>query len=380
MYDICIIGGGASGMTAAITAAEADGSLSILIIEKKKDTGHKILASGNGRCNLSNLACSGYVKTRNFFNGLGLSLRHDEEGRVYPHTEDSSSVREALMERLRLLGVEIVTGSEVTDVIRKDNFEVKTVKKTYECRKLLIASGGKAAPKSGTTGDGYRWAKKLGHSVNRLVPVLTGIEIREDLSAFAGIRAKVRVSLRFKDRVIFAENGEIQFNRTGISGICVFNMSRFMLIPEGHTLKDGFDDYTVYVDFYPEVSDINAYIKEMQIKSGLDGDALLKHMLKVPVASMISKMTRGNITEAAELIKAFPLHPCGAKGWDYAQVTKGGIPLNEINTDTMESKICRNLYFAGEITDFDGPCGGFNLQNAWETGMKAGKGMGSCEV
>lgn len=375
MFDICIIGGGAAGMAAAISAAKTDSSLKILLLEKKEKMGRKIIASGNGKCNLSNIACNGYKEIEAFFGDLGLVIRKDAEGRVYPHTEDSKSVYEALKNRIEFLGIKYITNAEVVSVIKEKNFYISLDNQRFESEKLLIATGGKSAPQFGTTGDGYRWAKDFGHHVQKLIPVLTAVETEENMEQFAGIRAKGEVSLIYRDEKIFKELGEIQFTKTGISGICVFNLSRFLLIPEGTSFKDGFKDYVINIDFLPDILDIETYLKKRKTLNGFSEKNVLKFLVKDAVAEKIFEISKGNLREMGQLLKAFPVKPKTVRGWNFAQVTKGGVSLEEINMETMESRICKNLYFAGEVIDFDGPCGGFNLQNAWETGIKAGKGM-----
>ena len=376
MIDICIVGGGAAGMTAAIHAKEADPALHICIIEKKNQLGRKILASGNGKCNLSNLACGKVGETLDFFQRLGVITRADSEGRLYPYTEEARAVQEALRHRLLQLGVEIRTSAEVLEIEKKEHFILHLKNGAIHAKKVLIACGGKAGPAFGTTGDGYRWAKAFGHKVEKPIPVLTAVDIKENMERLAGIRAKAAVSLTFEDKEIFQEKGEIQFTKTGISGICVFNLSRFLLIPEGRSFTDGFDDYRILIDFFPEMDrgQLVALLQQRQAL-GFDGETMLEYLVRGPIAAWIYESSKGDAAQAADLLKAFPLQPKGAKGWDFAQATKGGVSLEEVNPDTMESGLIKDLYFAGEVLDFDGPCGGYNLQNAWETGTIAGKEM-----
>ena len=376
MLDICIVGGGAAGMTAAIHAKEANPALHICIIEKKNQLGKKILASGNGKCNLSNLACEKVCETLDFFRGLGVITRADGEGRLYPYTEESRAVQEALRHRMLQLGVEIRTSAEVLEIEKKEHFIVHLKNGAIQARKVLIACGGKAGPAFGTTGDGYRWAKAFGHTVEKPIPVLTAVDTKENMERLAGIRAKAAVSLVYQNEEIFREKGEIQFTKTGISGICVFNLSRYLLIPEGRTFADGFDDYRIFIDFFPDMEP--AFLQELLQQRqalGFEGESMLEYLVRGPIAAWIYESSKGDVSAAAGLLKAFPLQPKGAKGWDFAQATKGGVSLEEVNPDTMESKLIKDLYFAGEVLDFDGPCGGYNLQNAWETGTIAGKEM-----
>ncbi len=376
MIDICIVGGGAAGMTAAIFAKETNPALHVCVIEKKNQLGKKILASGNGKCNLSNLACEKVDDTLTFFKRLGVITRADSEGRLYPYTEEARAVQEALKHRMKQLGVEIRTSAEVQSIEKQEHFILHLQTGDIKARKVLIACGGKAGPAFGTTGDGYRWAKAFGHKVEKPIPVLTAVDVKETMEKLAGIRAKAAVSLTYQNEEIFSEKGEVQFTKTGISGICVFNMSRYLLIPEGRTFADGFDDYQIRIDFFPDMEerDLEDLLQQRQAL-GFDGETMLEYLVRGPVASWIYESAKGDAKAAATLLKAFPLSPKSAKGWDFAQATKGGVSLEEVDADTMESKLMKGLYFAGEVLDFDGPCGGYNLQNAWETGTKAGKEM-----
>ncbi|MDD6043963.1 MAG: aminoacetone oxidase family FAD-binding enzyme [Eubacteriaceae bacterium] len=375
MIDICIIGGGAAGLTAAITAKEANPDLKVLIVEKKNQVGKKILITGNGKCNITNVACKGYEETVRFFSGLGILTRVDKSGRVYPYTEEARAVRDALLTKARELGVEICLSSEAVSVSRQKNFLVDIGNRVLESRKVLIATGGKSAPQCGSTGDGYRFARAFGHKVNKLIPVLTAIEVKEDVKSLAGIRVKAAVALMYKAKEIFREEGEIQFTATGISGICVFNMSRFMLLPEGQKPDGGFDDYSIIIDFFPGEERLEEILRD-RIRSGFGGDRMLQFMVKKPFEEMIFRMCpEKDVAQVAHILRNFPLSPMGARGWNFAQVTKGGVALDQINPETMESIYIKDLYFAGEVLDYDGPCGGYNLQNAWETGAMAGRGM-----
>lgn len=374
MLDICIIGGGAAGMTAAICAKEENPDSRILILEKKNQLGRKIAATGNGKCNLSNAACPKAGETLDFFERLGVLTRTDEEGRIYPYTEEAAAVRDALEQRIHKLGIEVMTSSEVQSVEKQDCFVVELKNKTLRGRKLLIACGGKAGAVFGSTGDGFRFAKKFGHRVEKPIPVLTAVEVKEDLEKLSGIRAKAAVKLFYKGEMIFTEKGEVQFTKTGISGICVFNMSRHLLLPEGASFEGGFDDYRIEIDFFPERDEMDSLL-ELRKAQGLTGQKVLQFLVRRPVAEMIYEGAKGDTAACARALKAFPLSPRGVRGWDFAQVTKGGVALSEVSSQTFESKLVEGLYFAGEVLDYDGPCGGFNLQHAWESGMRAGREM-----
>lgn len=378
VYDICIIGGGASGLACAAEAARLVPGISVFIVEKNDILGRKILSTGNGRCNLSNMKCPGHEEILRFFDSIGVITRTDEEGRIYPYSEDAKDVADALTEAA-CSGADVMTGAVCTACSFDESEQLYETQVTAErrefsilSRRVLLSTGGKAAPKLGTTGDGYRIARKFYHTVTKLAPALTAVETHEDLSGLAGVRAKVKLSLITHGASLFEENGEIQFTDYGISGICVFNMSRFMEIPEGRTLINGFDDYAAEIDFLPDTSNAAELVKS-RMKDGVVKD--LRSIVKQPVAEMILDKTGGDPEMTAWLLKHFMVHPSGLRGWDHAEITRGGIPLNEIKMDRMESKYYPGLFFAGEIIDFDGPCGGFNLENAWETGLRTARAV-----
>ena len=393
IYDICVIGAGASGLAFAAELLRLEPKASVFLIEKNDIPGRKILSTGNGRCNLSNKTCPNYEEVLRFFDDIGVITRIDDAGRIYPYSEDARDVADALTEAVIKRGAEIVTGASCTgcsfdekEMLYETQASIKdpdhgNESRTFSVisRKVLLATGGKAAPKLGTTGDGYKIARKFYHSVTRLAPALTAVETHEDVSALSGVRAKVKLSLIMHGGTLFEENGEVQFTDYGISGICVFNMSRFMEIPEGRTLINGFDDYAVEIDFMPDTQDAGELIrkrfdelKETQADTSAEDMAyVLRSIVKRPVAEMILEKTGGDPEMTAWFLKHFMLHPSSLKGWDHAEITKGGVPLNEIRVDRMESKFFPGLFFTGEIVDFDGPCGGFNLDHAWESGIRA---------
>ena len=379
IYDICIIGGGASGLACAAEVTRLVPGISVFIVEKNDVLGRKILFTGNGRCNLSNEKCPGHEDVLKFFSGIGVMTRTDEEGRIYPYSEDARDVAGALSDAVISSGAEVMTGAVCTgcsfdekEMLYDTEIESRGRSFSIISRRLVIAAGGKAAPKLGTTGDGYRLAKKFYHSVTRLAPALTAVETHEDLSSLSGIRSKVRLSLIVHGGSIFEEDGEIQFTDYGISGICVFDMSRFMEIPEGRTLINGFDDYAAEIDFLPGMRDADGFVIERMRENG---GAPLRSVVKEKVADMILDKSGGDPEMTAWLLKHFMVHPSGLRGWDHAEITRGGVPLGEIKMDRMESKYFPGLFFTGEIIDFDGPCGGFNLENAWETGLRAARAV-----
>lgn len=382
--DICIIGGGASGLAAAVEAGMAGFGHRVILLEKRRGTGSKICASGNGRCNLSNEACPDVRLTLEFFGRIGVLTRTDEAGRIYPYSEEAADVERALRTAAERLGVAVLVNTAVTGLEKDDGGFTVTAETTRDgkkeirfisAKKVLVATGGKAAPKLGTTGDGYTMARKLGHRVNSPVPVLTAIEVTENVSVLSGVREKARASLFRDGKCIFCEDGEVQFTRDSLSGICIFNMSRFLKLGKGKTLKDGFKEYEIYLDFMPEFSpaQVEDFLRE-QGKRGLSGESALNSVVKEKLARAVAGRILSDENPARQ-IKALKFTPKMPKGWETAQVTRGGVALSEVDEITMESKKVPGLYFAGEVLDCDGPCGGFNLNHAWITGIKAGRGL-----
>ena len=368
-YDVCIIGAGAAGLAAANVL---DPALRICIIDRNEIPGRKIMVTGGGRCNLTNRACRRHDMTLDFFRGLGLETRCDQEGRFYPYSMVAGDVVESLTRGLKNRDIKWRLSERVSDVRRMDpgsdgiepgkyaiavdridSSEKDDPEDEVHAYKVIICTGGKAAPKFGTTGDGYGLARNLGHSVTRIYPILTGIstEIPENV---AGIRARGKVSLLEDGELVITEKGEIQFTADGLSGICVFDLTPHIRIRDGEDPKEGVKRFAIRMDLAPDMS-------EEEIKNRRDSFGIVTGALAEWIAP--------------ENLKNTVLPVEGVWGWDRAQCTAGGIPAGEMDPDTMESLICPGLYFAGEIVDAQGSCGGFNLQNAWETGISAAKAI-----
>lgn len=383
IYDGIIIGAGAAGMAAAITAKQQNPNFDLAILEKMDRPGLKVAAAGNGRCNITNKNCPDYLSTLKFLQSVGVMTRDDGNGWIYPYNEEAKSVVSALTAKIKSQNTQIFCGTRVKsiEVLEKKQdrgwrhnrendsgvFQIDTYDGTkYFARRVVLSTGGKSGPKLGTTGDGFVIARNLGHTVNTLVPSLTTVETYEDTAYIAGVRAKASVTLFFKGIPVAAEEGEIQFTEDGISGICIYNLTRYMT---GLPLNS----YSLEVDFFPAIWNIGEVIAEREALMGRD--ALLLTMLKKPLRKLIMDQSGGDEKEIVRLLKKFPLTVKNLGGWKKAQVTRGGVDLHEVSHDTMESTIIRNLFVVGEVLDYDGPCGGFNLNHAWQTGIKAGRAM-----
>ena len=415
-YDVAIIGGGASGLAAAIELKSLSPELSVVIIEKNDSLGRKIRATGNGRCNITNKNANGYIEIMKWFMRIGLMTRSCESDLVYPYSESAADVVDLLTEGDGPGGYFFTKGdgpksgcsknspvdtwcnSSVTGITFDDTFEITVIREsnpgdrkavsgklqeTVRADKVILATGGKAGPEFGTTGDGYKLAAAFGHSIVTPIPVLTGIECEDWDKTLAGVRAKGVVSLycdetgQFDESSkIFEESGEIQFTKTGLSGIAIFNMTRFMRYnrAEGETLEQ----FRVKLNLFPE-GDIQEFLR--MTGRGSDSEFSAESRTNNPLATVLKKeLAEYVLKQGIESIHALTFTPSAVKGWKDAQVTSGGVDLGEIDPDTCESRMQRGLYITGELLDYDGPCGGYNLSNAWLTGLKAARSIANPDL
>lgn len=398
MYDLCVVGGGASGMATAICAKMNKPDLSVIILEKNDKLGKKLYATGNGRCNLTNEDCEEFRIALAFFENIGVLAKDDGEGRFYPYSQEAKEVVKAMEFQIQSLGIDTNLNCNVEEVSHleeekpeDDYFKVEAIVDgkpfEVEAKRLVIATGGKAAPEFGTVGDGYKLAKQLGHSVTKVAPALAPIDCTEDFSNLKGVRQDAVLSLYCSGKMIAQEEGNLQFTKDGLSGICTFNLSRYIAVEEGESLAEAMAKYRIYVDFMPEMEDpqVVELLTDRQNMKGATGFELFRSLLKEPIAldifqkagldpaSKAINFTPNDIEKLAFLTKNWLCNVEKVGGWKQAQATRGGVVLEEMNLWTMESNLVPNLFFTGEVIDYDGPCGGFNLQNAWETAIKAGE-------
>lgn len=399
-YDFIVIGGCSAGIVAAINAKRQNPNIKIAVIEKLPRIGKKLLATGNGKCNLTNLfalehdytgkefasfALNRYnpEKIADFFESLGLLCYSDSAGRVYPESNTAASVVDALRFELERLGVDVYCDTAVTDIKKKKDFVING---EFICKKLLIAAGGKSSPSQGSDGSGYALAKMLGHSITKLYPALVPLCASPEITKpMKGVRVR-NVKLTLKgDKRIAQTNGEILFTEYGLSGIAAMELSAKA---QKYIDNAKCNPFTV-IDFMPQMTydGLVDYLKNLnRIKGFCRIDNLLTGFLPKAVGiaickaakfyksdALISELTEKDIRSIAEKIKNFSVEIIGTKDFANAQVTSGGVKTDEIDMKTMQSKICSGLYFAGEIIDVDGGCGGFNLQWAWASGMLAGE-------
>ena len=399
MTDIAVIGAGAAGITAAIAAKRKNPKLSIALFDSMPRIGKKILATGNGRCNLSNIhagkhqyynkefaafALKNYdVKyTVDFFSSLGLFTFTDEEGRIYPLSNSAASVLDALRFECDRLGITVFTDEKISSVRIKDNGTF-VINGRYTAEKIIISCGGKASPSQGSDGSGFNLLRSLGHDIIKPLPAL--VQLTSDnkiIKSFKGLRSKGIMRLFAGENEIGTAEGEILFTEYGLSGIASMDAQRLLC---DYLEKEK---CSVVIDFLPSLSQDeiksailntvsrNPNLKCENVLSGLVPKKIGQGFIKCVYikndahASVIDENTAQRI---ATLMKNFRVFLSGAKGFENAQVTRGGADINEFSCDTMESKIIKNLFCAGEILDVDGGCGGFNLQWAFSSGLCAGE-------
>jgi predicted Rossmann fold flavoprotein len=403
MGTIVVVGGGAAGMMAAITAA---GNNKVILVERNDRLGKKLFITGKGRCNLTN-ACDidrlfNAITTNpkfmyssiytfdneaviDFFNKAGLVTKVERGDRVFPasdHSSDVIGVLKTLINRNR--NIEVMLNTRVQDIVVKDGCVtgVKTGIGEIKCDAVILATGGKSYPLTGSTGDGYNMAEKFGHTIKDIMPSLVPYNIKETFcKELMGLSLKnVSFCIRSGKKTVFNEQGEMLFTHFGISGPLVIKSSAYI-----HRYLDK--ELSMYIDLKPAldrealdqriVRDFKKNINK-EFKNSL-GELLPVKLIPVIIEmtaidpyKQVNSVTREERERLVDTIKHMELTFDGLRGLDEAIITKGGINTKEINPATMESKLVRRLYFAGEIIDVDALTGGFNLQVAWSTGRLAG--------
>ncbi len=404
MNQIVIIGGGASGLVAAIGAARKGAN--VVIVDKRDRIGRKILATGNGRCNMTNVNCHGQnyyesdplfiskvlknfsvEETINFFEELGILHKVESEGRVYPFSDQAASVLDVLRMEIDKLKIEVVYNKPVIKIEKTvKGFKLFLGKETVlEAAEIIMACGGKAGPQFGCHGDGFKLAQSLGHKVVTPHPALVQVLSNEWYNKrVKGIRVKGCVKLQCDNEIMATQKGEIQFTEDGLSGICIFDLSREV---NGCIKKNK--KCSILIDLFPEYTH-NDLIKRIQGRLSYSNSKTIEELLigminkgLIPVVLKLSdiketrencsKLTPQQINGLVHTLKEWKVPVLGTRSWEHAQVTAGGISTDEIDADTMESLKVPGLFFAGEIIDVDGICGGYNLQWAWSTGYIAGE-------
>ncbi|MCL1804848.1 MAG: aminoacetone oxidase family FAD-binding enzyme [Clostridiales bacterium] len=400
IYDVAVIGGGASGMMAGIGAASrlgADGK--VVILEAGQRVGRKLLASGNGRCNYSNTkidtkaynrpdfvrrvfaACSPEDIVDRFAKS-GLMSEEEEDGRLYPASGTSSSMLDILRLLLEEKGVVVETDFSVMNIHWDKAFHLACAGGLIQAQTIILATGGKAAPQLGSDGSGFKLAESLGHTVTDMTPGLAGLKCptskqRElGLPSLNGLRVTGTASLYSHDKLLAQERGEILFREFGLSGISIFDLSRFS---KGNLVSlDLLPDFTL-PDLTAELQQRAERLSGRPLEEFFTG--IFQRIVGVQLMKTANldtaerdcgSLTKDELDALAALIKGWTFPVEGPVGWQNAQITLGGLDLNQFNALNLESNLIPGLFAAGEILDVDGPCGGYNLQWAWSSGLLAG--------
>ena len=400
--DCIILGGGAAGLCACAALSRA--GLRVTVVEKLDRVGKKIMAAGNGRCNISNAdmnpayyaGAAPFVRKLSettppdevaaFFSSLGL-MTTQEEGRIYPRTMMASSVLDVLRRACECDNVRLMTGCEVLSLMpsRRGGWSVQLSNgEGLFAPVVLCALGGSAAPHLGTDGAGVRLLCDLGHSAAPLYPALVQLKCSHGaLRSLKGVRVPARITLDIDGNAAAEETGELLFADYGVSGVCVFQLSRYAAkaLDEKRRVK-------LLINLLPEIEDIPTWLDAriaslpecdvLSLATGVFPRLLAQAILKQASCSPESIARCLNAAERralAQAISAFPMEVTGTQGFKNAQVTAGGISLEETDPQTMASALYDGLYLAGEVLDVDGPCGGYNLHFAFASALTAAKAI-----
>lgn len=408
---IVIVGGGAGGFMAAINAAMAGkNNVEVIILEKMDRVGKKILATGNGRCNLTNINASPkyyhgkdieFVKkvlekytvkdTIKFFEKLGVLCKTEDEGRVYPYGNQAAGVLDVLRLKAENLGIKEICDFEVESIKKQgDNFILVSKQgKKQLANKIIIATGGKASPNLGSDGSGYKLMASLGHTCTEVFPALVQIKSSSQyVKSLNGIKVSGTAKVVRGKKLLREEKGEILFTEYGLSGILIMQLSR---IVGEHFINRNTksEEISIVLDLMPDFDKerlfkiIQKRAKEQGWKplesffNGMFnkkiGQVVLKAAGVTPLSRLAETLNEKEIENIVNVVKKWSFTAIGVMNWSNAQVTAGGIKTSEFNSETMESRKVKGLYAVGEVLDVDGDCGGFNLQWAWSSGAIAGR-------
>lgn len=402
---VAVIGGGASGMCAAIELMNRvtdKSSVEVTVLEKMTRVGKKILVTGNGRCNITNMnaqnsgyrgdtefaqiALSKFTPESNieFFNALGLYTRTEDEGRVYPLSNQASSVLDALRFECERLGIKFVCDYRAVHIKEAVTaFSRKIVinnRDRFDC--VIVAAGGKSAKIHGTDGDSYDLLKMLGHTVTPVAPALVSLNCLDFTKALKGIRSVCEAELIIDGKSEYKNSGEVQFTDYGLSGIPIMQLSRFVSMSPS-------DNIQIQLDLTPDFSKeklLEYLISRRERDTGLCENMLsgiinkqlcitIMKECSIPVNGRVNALSDESLNALCEKLKCWKIKIKNSRSFDFAQVTAGGVKCSEFDPETMESKRIRGLYCCGEALDVDGDCGGYNLQWAWSSGRTAGRSI-----
>lgn len=410
MSNVIVVGGGAAGMMAAIFAAR--NGQNVTLLEKNEKLGKKIFITGKGRCNITNASeiedlfsavisnpkflYSGFYSFTNdqvihFFEELGVATKIERGNRVFPVSDHSSDVIAALTREMQHLKVKVQLHCEVKELLINNEKEIKGVRlangKKMTADAVVVATGGISYPSTGSTGDGYRFARNCGHKVTELFPSLVPMEVKEWYAKeLQGLSLKnIEIHITDGKKKLYDEFGEMLFTHYGVTGPVILSASSIV----GKTLEKK--ELVLHIDLKPALTEEQLdkrLLREFeanhnkQFKNAID--SLLPAKLRPVIIELsgieeekkVHEITKEERLNLLRLIKDFHMTLTGLRGYNEAIITKGGISVKEIDPGTMESKLIKNLYFAGEVLDLDAVTGGYNLQIAWSTGYLAGISAG----
>lgn len=402
-WDLIVVGGGAAGMMAAGTAARR--GKSVLLIEKKKEPGRKIMITGKGRCNLTNHCSAQQVldhvvsnprflysalfafspqDTISFFEELGVALKTERGGRVFPASDRSEDIVSALRRFLQLTGVSLLHDTVAAVKQQENGFWVRTASgEGAAARQVLIATGGLSYPRTGSTGDGYVFAKAFGHRIVPTRPALVGLCCTGDrhrrMQGLSLRNTGLQLLRKCDGKCLYRDQGEVLFTHFGLSGPTPLSASSY--------LTQRPQDFEIVLDLKPGLSNEMLSLRlERDFRENLNRDfinslgALLPRLMipvivemsGIPPHKKVHQITRQERTELCSLLKAMPFSLCGTEPVERAIVTAGGVCVEEVDPKTMQSKLVKGVYFAGEVLDVDAVTGGYNLQIAFSTGVAVG--------
>ncbi|MDD3270932.1 MAG: NAD(P)/FAD-dependent oxidoreductase [Syntrophomonadaceae bacterium] len=401
--QVIVVGGGAAGMITAISACRLGADVTIL--ERNPRVGKKILATGNGRCNFTNInADVGYYHGNNpkftysalsnftvddtirFFEKLGIAHKVEDFGKVFPMSDQASSILDVFLYELNQLGVNIVCDADVKDIRKNGKFLIGLEDgKVYKGDRVIITTGGKAMPSSGSDGSGYDLAAKLGHTIIDIFPALVQLKLEGPFfKRLDGVKFVGTAEIIHNNKSVAKDRGDILFTNYGVSGPPILQISR----KAGELLKSGQEAHLkiTIIDTMPK-EELRTFLqKRWQISPPKSLDFSLVGLINkrlIPVVLMeagindagrpVAGLSAREQERIVDILTDWRFKIRGTRSWPSAQVTAGGVDTREINQDTMESKLVEGLFFAGEIIDIDGQCGGFNLQWAWSSGYIAGR-------
>jgi predicted Rossmann fold flavoprotein len=404
MVDIAIIGAGAAGLSAAIFAGETDPGLHIVLLEGAARVGAKILISGGGRCNVTHqtvgpddfsggsrhtvrniLNAFNEQTTVQWFESLGVPLKREETGKLFPVNDKARTVLDALLRRCQEVGVQLLAGHRVTDMLQSEKgFVVRHSAGELSARRVIFATGGRSVPKTGSDGLGWEIVKRLGHTVTPTYPALASLFLDPAFfhERLSGLSLPVELTTRADDKVIDRRRGSLLWTHFGMSGPAVLDASRFWIIAHAEARSPA-----MHCNFLPGESfdAVDSWLtaalaaQPRRVVSSVLAERIPHRLADALCASVdiaadqpIGQLPKGPRRRLSHALTDLPLPVTGDRGWNHAEVTAGGVPLAEIDHRTMQSRLVPGLYLIGEMLDCDGRIGGFNFQWAWSTGHIAG--------